>query len=139
MKVLGLNNKEYNLDLKKYSVKRSKCSLYHSLAREILKEVFHGFLVCEEIKIPGAVNPSKRAALYLDFFIPNFNLAVEVHGTQHFEYTPFFHKTKQGFLEAKYRDRCKSEWCELNSITLVELRFDEDEQTWRKKINDGRR
>jgi very-short-patch-repair endonuclease len=132
VKVLGLNNKEYNLDLKKYRRKRSKCSLYHSLARSILKEIFHSFLVCEEVKIPGSF-------LYLDFFVPNFNLAVEVHGSQHFEYTPFFHKTKQGFLEAKHRDRCKSEWCEINSLTLVELRFDEDEQTWRKKINDGRR
>lgn len=139
MKVIGLNNKEYNIDFKKYNKARAKCSSYHSSIRHILKELFSGFVICEEVKVPGSLNPAKKAALYLDFFIPTFMLAVEVHGRQHFEYTPFFHKNKLGFLESKHRDRCKEDWCELNNITLVTLRFDESEDEWRRKINDGRR
>ena len=39
MKVMGLNGREYNLDLKKYSKQRQKCSYYHHLARELLHDM----------------------------------------------------------------------------------------------------
>ena len=72
--------------------------------------------------------------LYLDFFIPNLMLAVEVHGRQHYEYVPFFHKTKAGYLKARARDEDKKEWCELNNINLIALNYLEDENSWRKSL-----
>ena len=45
MKVLGLNGREYNLDLKKYIVRENdtkKKSKYHLEARRLLKEMFSG-------------------------------------------------------------------------------------------------
>ena len=120
MKVTGLNGREYNLDLKKYiNNDRSKRSFYHLKAREIIKDIFHGYTILEEVKLPGTVNPAKKSALYLDFYIPNATMAVEVHGQQHFKYTPFFHKSKAGFLKAQARDKVKAEWCEINNIELV--------------------
>jgi hypothetical protein len=119
MKVVGLNGREYNLDLKKYiDNDRSKRSFYHLQARELIKDIFHGYNI--------------------DFLIPNARIGVEVHGQQHFKYTPFFHKSKAGFLFAKARDRDKAEWCEINDITLVVLRFDDSEEYWRKKIERSR-
>ena len=139
MKVYGLNGREYNLDLKKYIRNdRSKRSFYHIRAREIIKDIFHGYTVLEEVKLPGSVNPAKRSVLYLDFFISNVKIAIEVHGQQHFKYTPFFHKSKAGFLKAKARDRNKAEWCDINDINLIVLRFDESEEYWREKIERSR-
>lgn len=135
MKVYGLNGREYNLDLKKYIRNdRAKRSFYHLRAREIIKDVFHGYSILEEVKLPGSVNPAKKSVLYLDFLIPNARIGVEVHGQQHFKYTPFFHKSKAGFMKAKARDRDKIEWCKINDIELIVLRFDDSEEYWRGKL-----
>lgn len=134
MKVTGLNGREYNLDLKKYDKKRSRCSSYHAKAREILEEKFRGYSVYEEVKLPGSTNSAKKSVLYLDFLVPNAKIGVEVHGEQHFKYIPFFHKTKAGYLFAQMRDRQKEEWCELNGIELIVFRFDESNEDWRKQI-----
>ena len=138
MKVTGLNGREYILDLKKYSKQRSKYSYYHKIARELLHDIFSGYSVYEEVKLPGTVNPAKKSVLYLDFYIPNRIMGVEVHGEQHFKYVPYFHKSKAGFAQAKKRDLDKKEWCRINDITLVELRWDEDPEFWREKIERSR-
>jgi hypothetical protein len=138
MKVVGLNGYEYNLNLKKYLNRRSKCSNYHLLVRDLIKDIFSGYNIYEEVKLPGSVDPSKKSVLYLDFFIPNVNIAIEIHGEQHFKYIPFFHKTKAGFLQHKARDQKKAQWCEINNITLIELRWDESIDFWRQKIERSR-
>ena len=138
MKVMGLNGREYNLDLKKYSKQRQKCSYYHHLARELLHDMLPGYNIYEEVKLPGSVNPAKKSVLYLDFYIPNAIMGIEVNGQQHYKYVPYFHKSKAGFLQAKARDRAKAEWCELNEITLVQLRWDDSLEYWRKQIERSR-
>ena len=135
MKVIGLNGREYNLDLKKYiDNDRSKRSFYHLRAREIIKNIFRGYTILEEVKLPGTVKPAKKSVLYLDFLIPNVRIGVEVQGQQHFKYTPFFHKSKAGFLRAKARDKAKAEWCEINDIELIALRYDSSEEYWREQL-----
>ena len=134
MKVTGLNGREYNLDLKKYTIQRESCSFYHKIARVLLKEMFRGYNIYEEVKLPGSVKPSKKSVLYLDFYIPNAIMAVEVHGQQHFKYVPYFHKSKAGFAMAKKRDLDKKEWCRVNGIDLVELRWYDSIEYWRDKI-----
>ena len=139
MKVTRLNGREYNLVLKKYMKNdRSKRSYYHLCAREIIKDIFHGHNILEEMKLPGSVNPVKKSVLLLDFFIPSARIGIEVHGQQHFKYTPFFHKSKAGFLRAQARDRDKAEWCNINDITLVVLRYDDSEEYWREQIERSR-
>ena len=137
MKVLGLNNREYNLDLKKYIVRANdttKKSKYHLLARKLIKETFNGYTILEEVKLPGSRDPSKKSALFLDFLVPGVMMAIEVHGQQHYEYSPFFHKTKAGFFQSLKRDEIKSDWCELNSINLVVLKYSDELEKWRKQI-----
>jgi hypothetical protein len=137
MKVLGLNKIEYNLDLTKYIVREDdqrKRSKHHISARHLLREIFKGYSVLEEVKLPGSRCPSKKSTLFLDFFIPSVMIGVEVHGKQHYEYTPFFHKSKADFKLSQNRDRIKSEWCKLNNITLVEFMFSDSVEQWRKQI-----
>lgn len=134
MKVIGLNGREYNLDLKKYDKKSAKCSFYHKRAREILAEKFKGYSIYEEVKLPGSTNPAKKSVLYLDFLIPNAKIGVEVHGEQHFKFIPYFHKTKAGWLFSQMRDRQKEQWCDLNDLELIVFRFDSSEDCWRGQI-----
>ena len=137
MKVVGLNGREYNLNLQKYDVKandKRKRSKHHVRARKLIKEVYHSYRILEEVKLPGSTSTHKRSVLYIDFFIPNIRKAVEVHGRQHYEYTPFFHKSKADFILAKARDEDKIEWCELNNIEIVTLKYSGSDDEWRKSI-----
>ena len=137
MKVIGLNDREYHLDLKKYIVRaddKTKKSKYHLLARKLIKETFNGHTVLEEVKLPGSRDPSKKSTLFLDFLVPGVMMAIEVHGQQHYEYSPFFHKTKAGFYQSLKRDEIKTEWCKLNNFNLVVLKYSDNIDRWRKQI-----
>lgn len=81
-------------------------------ARERIKREFGGQTILEEFTIP-------KSHLRIDFFLPNINIAVEVHGRQHFEFVKHFHGTLAKFAQAKKNDADKAKWCELNDIELI--------------------
>jgi very-short-patch-repair endonuclease len=82
----------------------------------------------EEFPLPGE-------GLYLDFFLPSHMIAIEVQGTQHTKYNPFFHKDRAAFLDGQKRDRRKASWCEINKIRLVLIDYNETTENIIKKIN----
>ena len=138
MKVVGLNGREYNVDLKKYIVRKDDKTVkskYHLAARDLLQEMFSGYTIAEEMKLPGSRDPAKKSTLFLDFFIPNLQLGVEVHGQQHYKFCKFFHKTKAGFLTSLKRDFIKEDWCNLNGIELMVLKYSDSVEDWRKQID----
>lgn len=51
-----------------------------------------------------------------DFFLPNFNLAIEYNGEQHYIETNFFART---LIEQKKSDNRKKIYCEKNNIELL--------------------
>jgi len=137
MKVLGLNGRTYNVNLNDYLVRRDSVtprSQYHLKARELLRDMFKGYSIFEEVKLPGSRDPSKKSVLFLDFLIPNMDLAIEVHGQQHYKFSRFFHKTKAGYREALRRDVLKSEWCETNDLDLVVLKYSDSVDEWRDQL-----
>ena len=109
----------------KYRSNRDK-SEPHSEALSLLLILFPGVTIFEEATIPGS-------KLYLDIFLPSIPLAVEVHGRQHYDFVPFFHKTRADFLLAKKRDREKIEWANMNDIPLAVLPYNERSQ-WKQLI-----
>ena len=72
-------------------------------------------VILEEFSIP-------EERLFLDFYIPHLSLAFEFQGMQHDEFNKFFHGDKDGFERSKKRDGRKREWCDINNITLIEVR-----------------
>ena len=48
---------------------------------------------------------------------------IEVDGRQHFEYTPFFHKSKIAFLRQKEHDIKKNKFCLKNRIPLIRIPY----------------
>ncbi|MQF98481.1 MAG: hypothetical protein FI729_02990 [SAR202 cluster bacterium] len=140
MKAKGFNGREYVWNLSKYDVYNNdtkRRSKHHLRARKIIKEIYSSYRILEEVKLPGSTASHRRSVLYLDFFIPNLMLGVEVHGRQHYEHIPFFHKTKRDFLLAKARDEDKADWCELNGIELITLKYSDTDDEWRNAIKSG--
>ena len=137
MKVLGINGKEYVWNLTGYDIfndDKRKRSRFHIRARNLLKEVFNSYRILEEVKLPGSTELHRKSVLYLDFYIPSIKLAIEVHGKQHYEFCPFFHRSRAEFLKGQARDDDKIEWCRLNSIELVTLKYTESDDEWRQRI-----
>lgn len=137
MKVKGINGKEYTWNLTGYDVfndDQRKRSKFHIRARNLLKELYNSYRILEEVKLPGSTALHRKSVLYLDFYIPTINKAFEVHGQQHYEYCPFFHKSKADFIKGQVRDDDKLNWCELNGIELITLKYSESDDEWRQRI-----
>ena len=134
MKITGLDGREYswNPSSKESSVK--KRSKLHEKAKDLLDILFPYDRILEEVSLAGTSSGPRRGTLRADFFIPNRNLIVEVHGEQHFKFNKFFFNDKLSFYRAKARDKDKKEWCSLNGIRLVEFNYNEPEEDWISKI-----
>ena len=102
----------------------------HQRARALLKKLFTTESIYEEVSLPGSFG------LTADFYLPQKQMMVEVHGAQHYKYVPHFHGTYLNFLRHKRRDQNKRYWCELNCIDYVELPDKEDLGEWTKRILD---
>ena len=136
MKVNGFDGRERSINFSKYYVygddTRHKSKL-HKKAKKILRGVFPYDSIYEEVSLPGS-NKGSSSILRADFFIPNQNLIVEIHGQQHYEFTVHFHKTKLDFYKSLARDKNKENWCKLNSIKFVALKYSESENEWRESL-----
>ena len=58
-------------------------------------------------------------ALEIDCYNEGLKLGCEYHGRQHFEYTPFMHRTREAFQNQQYRDQIKIQKCQELGIKLV--------------------
>lgn len=69
------------------------------------------------------VNDKTGKPLWVDFYIPSLNIAIEFDGAQHFHYVERFHKTYEGFLESQYRDELKNKLLVENGIKLIRISY----------------
>lgn len=113
--------------------KISNKSSLHLLARKLISDVFPTLQILEEVPIPLR----KSETLYLDFYLPLKKLCIEVHGEQHYKFVPFYHNNMMSFLKSQKRDREKQEWCSNNSISYIELPFNEIEDEWLGRLNNA--
>jgi len=136
MNITGLDGKDYSWNPGANQAKASEQfkSSIHKKAKILLDNLFPYDRILEEVSLPGTKTQFRRGMLRADFFIPNRDLVVEVHGEQHYKFNSFFYKDKLNFYRAKVRDVDKKEWCELNNIRLVALDYNEDTDEWRRKI-----
>ena len=83
----------------------------------LLKELFPNVRIKEEHYV---VYDGHK--LFVDFYIPSYLIAVEVHGRQHDEFVKHFHVDENGWRSHRLRDRRKEEWADVNNITYVVIR-----------------
>lgn len=100
----------------------------HLRARQLLKRMFSTDILLEEVYLPNS-------QMRLDFYIPGRDVAVEVQGKQHEEYTPHFHGPPDKFHEAMKRDRKKKDFCDMNGIELIYLVDGEGDDVWREALS----
>ena len=80
MKVKGLDGREYNWPIhKKIGKQNNNPSNLHVRVREFLHGKFPSCQIIEELNIPGE-------QLFLDFYIPQLKIAIEIQGKQHNEF-----------------------------------------------------
>lgn len=107
-----------------------KRSNLHVEARKLLYELFPTMQILEEVPIkPRTINTQ-----YLDFYINQIKLAVEVHGQQHYKFNSMFHASAQDFLNQRRKDADKKDWCEINNITYIELPYNKKAEEWKEII-----
>ena len=141
MKATGFDGREYNWNLTKRVPKKNDKrhrSKLHLRARSLLRQIFPRARILEEVRLPGSGTTTKQSGLFADFFLPAHNLIIEVNGRQHYEFVKFYHKTNAGYYQARKRDRDKIEWCKQNNISIVTLKYSDDDNVWKKNINSER-
>ena len=79
-------------------------------------------------------------AMHLDGYNKELKLAFEYQGSQHFVYTPYFHKTMERFIRAQKHDIMKEELCKKQGINLIKVpytvKFEDMEIYIRKQVKD---
>ncbi len=131
MKVQTLDGIEYEwkIPYKIIQGNKRKTSFDHEGAKIILEQLYPNFQIYEEIPI-RVIN---KKTLYIDLYIKQLNLALEVHGQQHYAFSSLFHKTKLDFINQQRNDRFKTEWCDLNGINLLVL-DNKETRLWKDQI-----
>lgn len=119
--------------LMKGSIISCGCSKESYMATVLKKYFKEKYDAIEEYKI--FINPKTDYFLPYDIFIPDRNIYIEVHGIQHYEFTEFFHKTEDMFLEMKSRDKLKKKYAKKNGIFVeIDLRKNESFEKIVKRI-----
>lgn len=68
--------------------------------------------------------------LPFDFYLPEYNVCIEYDGIQHFEPTRFNKKmtieeANDNFIQQKFRDEIKNNYCKNNNIKLLRIPYTE--------------
>jgi len=129
VKTLDGTEQEWKIPDKIAKGSRRKTSKLHQVAKMMLRNKYPNLVIYEEVPVPI----SKSTTLYLDLYTPTLNLAVEVHGKQHYEYSGLFHKSRIDFFRGKTNDLKKSTWCKNNDIDLVILKYNEIDK-WEQQL-----
>lgn len=77
-----------------------------------------------KIPIDVHINLSKRA--YIDFYLPDFKIAIEYNGKQHYVPIEYFGGTFQFQNYQVPRDNYIKEYCKDNNIKLIEIKYDQN-------------
>lgn len=73
----------------------------------------------------GCKNKKK---LPFDFYLPAYNICIEYDGLQHFKPVDHF-GGEEGFKQRQYNDSIKNQFCRLNDIQLLRIKYDQDIET----------
>ena len=60
---------------------------------------------------------------YFDFYIPEYNLVLEYHGRQHYEFVPHFHKTEENFYYRLSKDKIKKESALSRGLNYISISY----------------
>ncbi len=97
-----------------------------SKGEDILGEVIEDILQKEiqrNVRPSFLRNPESGKSLELDCYIPEYKLAVEYNGIQHYKFPSAYHKTEKEFYDQLYRDRLKKKLCDEQGVYLIPVPY----------------
>jgi len=114
--IVNNNDDIENVGYKKESRGETEC-------RRVLEKIFKQRFIKSRPKFLNNPVTGGRYNLELDGYCELLKLAFEYNGRQHYEYTSYFHKNKEDFLNQKYRDVIKKSMCKDNGVNLIEVPY----------------
>ena len=81
-----------------------------------------------QYRIPNENPLCKRRYLMADFFLPDFNMIVEMNGQQHYHNISFFYSHKWTLQDQQIRDNTLREYCKVHHLRLLEIKYNQIEQ-----------
>lgn len=103
-----------------------KVSSGEAECRKVLEEYFNKpFIKCRPDFMKNNVTSTEYEShnLELDCYNDELKIACEYNGRQHYDFIPFFHKSRDSFYNQKYRDELKRIMCINNGILLIEVPY----------------
>ena len=86
---------------------------------KLLKKLQDSFL--DEV-VQTEISPTWLEKQRFDIYFPNYNIAVEYNGEQHYKIVAVF-GGEEGFIKTQNRDILKREKCKLNNCSLFEIKY----------------
>ena len=86
--------------------------------RQILEDYFK--VPFKKVK-PDFLRYKNGKNLELDMYNETLGICCEYDGVQHAEFSPFFHKTEQDFIDQMERDKFKKERCKELGLKLINV------------------
>jgi hypothetical protein len=117
LSVKDLNKKINQLGLSWIKDQKKKTSRGQAALTAVMKKLLPNEKIVNEFHI--------GEKLRLDVYCPNYRIAAEYHGRQHFYYTERFFDSKYDFEEAQKRDLKKIELCKEQGIALIVFRYND--------------
>lgn len=78
------------------------------------------------------INPKTKRKLFFDYYLPKYNVCIEVDGAQHYKPVKFCNNENydedEYFKSLQERDRIKTEYCKNHNIKLIRIKQNEVER-----------
>ena len=143
-----IHENKYDYSLVNYLCNRKKIKIIcpiHGIFEQTPNDHLHGIgcSVCKQSKGENKVekfllsnnlnfirektfdNCKYKQKLQFDFYLPERNICIEYDGKQHFESIEHF-GGKIAFKTLQERDKIKNDFCVINNINLIRIRYDQN-------------
>ena len=98
-----------------------KMSLCETRVLNVVKTMYPDEEIISNYRPDFLYNPYTGCNLEIDIWIPNKNIAIEVDGIQHYEYTPYYHANIDDFIQQRMRDVSKDVRLKHLGIKLIRI------------------
>lgn len=75
-------------------------------------------------RLPNENMFCKRQYLLVDFFLPDYNMIIEMNGEQHYQYVEHFNTKDWAFEDQQIRDQTLRAYCKGHKVILLEIKYD---------------
>jgi len=109
---------------RKYGCPFCKKSKLEKYVRLFLEK--HGIIFHQSFREFEWLRNHPKNKLELDFYLPEYNIAIECQGIQHFFPVKYFDKKNDTFGNRKNRDNIKKNMCKKNNVFLYYINYDDN-------------